>query len=97
MKKHGRLLTVLAGALLVLSLLAGAAASKELVVYSSVDEENAKNILDEFSKATGIRVNMVFLSSGPAMSRIEAERGTPRLTCGSAPPAKTTSWRKTGA
>ena len=78
MKKHGRLLTVLAGALLVLSLLSGAAASKELVVYSSVDEENAKNILDEFSKATGIRVNMVFLSSGPAMSRIEAEKGNPQ-------------------
>jgi len=78
MKKHGRLLTVLAGALLVLSLLAGAAAAKELVVYSSVDEENAKNILDEFSRATGISVNMVFLSSGPAMSRIEAEKGNPQ-------------------
>ena len=78
MKKHGRLLTVLAGALLVLSLLAGAAAAKELVVYSSVDEENAKNILDEFSKVSGIQVNMVFLSSGPAMSRIEAEKTNPQ-------------------
>jgi len=53
------------------------ALADELVVYSSVDEENARNILDEFSKATGIKVNMVFLSSGPAMSRIEAEKANP--------------------
>ena len=58
-------------ALLLLSclLLSAPAFAKELVVYSSVDEENAKNILDEFSKVSGIKVNMVFLSSGPAMSR----------------------------
>ena len=54
------------------------ALAAELVVYSSVDEENARNILDEFSKTTGIQVNMVFLSSGPAMSRIEAEKSNPR-------------------
>ena len=53
------------------------ALADELIVYSSVDEENARNILDEFSKATGIQVNMVFLSSGPAMSRIEAEKANP--------------------
>ena len=53
------------------------ALADELIVYSSVDEENARNILDEFSKATGIKVNMVFLSSGPAMSRIEAEKANP--------------------
>jgi iron(III) transport system substrate-binding protein len=54
------------------------ASAKDLVVYSSVDEENAKKILNEFSKATGIKVQMVFLSTGPALSRIEAEKANPQ-------------------
>jgi iron(III) transport system substrate-binding protein len=62
---------------LVLAVSVGVAA-KDLVVYSSVDEENAKNILDAFSAATGLKVQMVFLSSGPAMSRIEAEANNPQ-------------------
>lgn len=49
-----------------------------LVVYSSVDEENAKKLLDAFSKASGVEVQMVFLSSGPALSRIEAEKASPQ-------------------
>ncbi|KQZ82808.1 ABC transporter substrate-binding protein [Mesorhizobium sp. Root157] len=49
-----------------------------LVVYSSVDEENAKKLLDAFSKATGVEAQMVFLSSGPALSRIEAEKASPQ-------------------
>ena len=52
--------------------------AKDLVVYSSVDEENAKKILNEFSKATDVKVQMVFLSTGPALSRIEAEKANPR-------------------
>ncbi len=49
-----------------------------LTVYSSVDEENAKKLLDAFSEATGVDVQMVFLSSGPALSRIEAEKARPQ-------------------
>ncbi|PWJ81585.1 iron(III) transport system substrate-binding protein [Pseudaminobacter salicylatoxidans] len=49
-----------------------------LVVYSSVDEENAKKLLDAFTKSTGVDVQMVFLSSGPALSRIEAEKARPQ-------------------
>lgn len=64
--------------LLVVLCAAGAMAAEKLVVYSSVDEENARNILDQFSKATGVEYQMVFLSSGPAMSRIEAEKGNPQ-------------------
>jgi iron(III) transport system substrate-binding protein len=52
--------------------------AKDLVVYSSVDEENAKKILNGFSKATGVKVQMVFLSTGPALSRIEAEKANPQ-------------------
>ncbi len=66
----------------VVSLLAVALLSvglaQNLVVYTSVDEENAHAILDAFTADTGINVQMVFLSSGPALSRIEAERNRPQ-------------------
>jgi iron(III) transport system substrate-binding protein len=55
-----------------------APAADEVVVYSSVDEENAKKLLDAFTKATGIQVRFTFLSSGPAVARLEAEKGNPR-------------------
>ncbi|HOG53241.1 MAG TPA: ABC transporter substrate-binding protein, partial [Bacillota bacterium] len=53
-------------------------AADPITVYSSVDEENAKKILDAFSKSTGIPYKMVFLSSGPAIARIEAEKDNPQ-------------------
>ncbi len=54
------------------------ASAQNLVVYSSVDEENARAILAAFSEQTGIQLQMVFLSSGPALSRIEAESNRPQ-------------------
>lgn len=65
------------------------AAPGPITVYSSVDEENAKKILDAFTKSTGIPYKMVFLSSGPAIARIEAEKDNPQATCGWELPAKT--------
>ena len=53
-------------------------AQDTLVVYSSVDEENAKKLLDAFTKATGVKVRFTFLSSGPAVARIEAEKNNPQ-------------------
>lgn len=58
--------------------LAAPAAADEVVVYSSVDEENAKKLLDAFTKATGVQVRFTFLSSGPAVARLEAEKANPR-------------------
>lgn len=55
-----------------------ALAAEEVVVYSSVDEENAKKLLDAFTRATGIQVRFTFLSSGPAVARLEAEKVNPR-------------------
>lgn len=55
-----------------------AASAQTLTVYSSVDEENARAILNEFTKATGINVRFVFLSSGPALARLEAEQNNPQ-------------------
>lgn len=63
---------------LLLALVLGFAAAQSLVVYSSVDEENAQRLLSAFTRDTGIDVQMVFLSSGPALSRIEAEAGRPQ-------------------
>ena len=47
-------------------------AEKKVVVYSSVDEANAKKILDAFSADTGIKVSFVHISTGPAIARIKA-------------------------
>lgn len=58
--------------------LGGAVFAQSLTVYSSVDEENAVKLLDAFTADTGINVDFVFLSSGPAMSRIEAEAARPQ-------------------
>ena len=53
-------------------------AGKKVVVYSSVDEANAKKILDAFTADTGIEAAFVHLSSGPAMARIKAEMNNPQ-------------------
>ncbi len=49
-----------------------------VVVYSSVDEVNAKKILDAFTADTGTAVQFVQLSSGPAYTRIKAESANPQ-------------------
>jgi len=77
-------------ATILLLLALGWATAQSLVVYTSVDEENATRILSAFEDETGIDVQMVFLSSGPALSRIEAEANRPKPTSGSARPARTT-------
>ncbi|POR04020.1 ABC transporter substrate-binding protein [Alkalispirochaeta sphaeroplastigenens] len=51
---------------------------ERLVVYSSVDEENAKKILDAFTADTGIEVSFVHLSTGPALARMTAEASNPQ-------------------
>ncbi len=53
-------------------------AAKELIVYASVDEANAVKILDAFTKDSGIKTSFVQLSSGPALTRIQAESGRPQ-------------------
>ena len=65
-----------------------ATGAKEVVVYSSVDEANAKKILDSFTADTGIKVNFVFLSTGPALTRIEAEQQNPQADVWMGAPAE---------
>jgi iron(III) transport system substrate-binding protein len=57
---------------------ARAADASNLTVYSSVDEANATKILKAFTADTGVKVDMVFLSTGPALSRIQAESKRPQ-------------------
>ena len=49
-----------------------------VVVYSSVDEVSAKKILDSFTADTGVAVQFVQLSTGPAYARIMAESSNPQ-------------------
>lgn len=81
MRTRNMLLVLALAAVMALATVVSAvqsAAAQTLTVYSSVDEENARKILDEFTKATGIQVRFVFLSSGPALARLEAEQGNPQ-------------------
>ena len=50
----------------------------KVVIYASVDEANAKLILDAFTADTGITAAFVHLSSGPALARITAEANNPQ-------------------
>lgn len=71
--------SVLAVLLVGFGLLAGGRAeAQKVVVYASVDEANAKKILDAFTADTGIAASFVHLSSGPALARITAEKNNPQ-------------------
>ena len=49
-----------------------------LVVYSSVDEENTKKLLDVFTEDTGIVVRFLHLTSGTALEQIKKEKENPQ-------------------
>jgi iron(III) transport system substrate-binding protein len=51
---------------------------KTVIVYSSVDEGNAKKLLDAFTADTGITAQFVHLSTGPALARLKAESANPQ-------------------
>jgi iron(III) transport system substrate-binding protein len=58
---------------------APAAAADTLNAYSIWPENWARPMLQEFEKATGIRVNFVRFSSGEALARLIAEKNNPRV------------------
>jgi iron(III) transport system substrate-binding protein len=66
---------VLAGA----ALTPPAQAADTLNAYSIWPENWARPMLQEFEKATGIKVNFVRFSSGEALARLIAEKNTPRV------------------
>jgi iron(III) transport system substrate-binding protein len=73
-----KIIAVAAIALALAALPVFAKPGQTVVVYSSVDEVNAKKILDSFTADTGTAVQFVQLSSGPAYARIKAESNNPQ-------------------
>ncbi len=61
----------------------------KVVIYASVDEGNAKLILDAFTADTGITASFVHLSSGPALARITAEANNPQADVWLGAPSET--------
>lgn len=58
---------------------AAARAAEPLNVYSIWPENWARPMLQEFEKASGIKVNFLRFSSGEALARLIAEKGNPRV------------------
>src|SRR5438552_7858446 len=56
-----------------------ATAADTLNAYSIWPENWARPMLQEFEKATGIKVNFVRFSSGEALARLIAEKNNPRV------------------
>src|SRR5713226_8326444 len=65
--------------LTVVALAAPARAADSLNAYSIWPENWARPMLQEFEKATGIKVNFVRFSSGEALQRVIAEKNNPRV------------------
>jgi len=55
------------------------AAAAEVNAYSIWPENWARPMFEEFTKATGIKVNFVRFSSGEALARVIAEKNNPRV------------------
>ena len=51
----------------------------ELNVYASMPEKYASQVLEQFTKETGIKVNFLRLSSGEVLSRLQAEKSNPQV------------------
>jgi len=66
-------------ALLVLGAAAPAIAANTLNAYSIWPENWARPMLQEFEKATGVKVNFLRFSSGEALARVIAEKSNPRV------------------
>lgn len=52
----------------------------KLLLYSAVNEEYGRKIAAEFEKDTGIKVETVRLSAGEMLTRVRAEKNSPKAT-----------------
>ena len=76
MQKNGKSLVVVLLLTLVLSITASA---QTLDVYSIMPESFAVPFFEEFTAATGIRINFVRHSAGEVLARLIAEKNNPRV------------------
>ncbi|TCL61821.1 iron(III) transport system substrate-binding protein [Hydrogenispora ethanolica] len=65
---------------LVLAMSFTSLAAEKITAYVSCDEELARQLLTAFTKATGIQVDWVRLSTGEAQARIAAEKNNPQAS-----------------
>src|SRR5574344_2761999 len=56
------------------------ATPKQVTVYMGVVEQQALVLSKEFEKDTGIKVNFVRMSGGETLSRIRAEKASPKAS-----------------
>ena len=54
--------------------------TQRVTVYTTLDEELAREVFAAFTEDTGIEVDWVRLSTGEAVARIEAERDNPQAS-----------------
>lgn len=59
--------------------LSSSVCAAELNVYASMPEKYASQVLEQFTKDTGIKVNFLRLSSGEVLSRLKAEKTNPQV------------------
>lgn len=52
--------------------------SNEIFIYASMDEPLAQQLASAYEKQSGVKVNLVRLSTGEAAARIEAEKNNPQ-------------------
>lgn len=77
----GRCIAAAIVAVMVLGLctaLAAAQGSRELVVYVTFHENEAKRLFSLFERETGIKVKYLALATGQAVARVEAEAASPQ-------------------
>ena len=82
MKKMTQYILVFVMAVITIGALSAAGQTEKkqpdkVIVYSSVDQNNTKKLLDAFTADTGVSARFMHLSSGDAFTRIDSEKKNP--------------------
>ena len=59
--------------------LASSVLAAELNLYATMPDKYASEVLAQFSKDTGIKVNYLRLSAGEVLARVQAEKNNPQV------------------
>ena len=78
-RAYARIFASSATAALLLCVASQAAKAQDLNAYSIWPENWARPMLEEFAKASGIKVNFLRFSSGEALARVIAEKNSPKI------------------
>ena len=78
-RAYGRIFASSTTAALLLCVASQAAKAQDLNAYSIWPENWARPMLEEFTKASGIKVNFLRFSSGEALARVIAEKNSPKI------------------